>query len=540
MWTIAVVDDERQVLQGMRRIIPWRELNAKPAGEASDGEEGLKLILEQQPDIVITDIYMPVKNGLDMIEELRREQYDGKIIILSGYADFEYARQAMRLNVDDYLSKPVTVQTLKDVLGKAIGKLEEERKKALQEGERQRKLTLYEPIAKQERLKALVTGAPGFGGASWTYDDGEGDGAGRQYRVAAVEISQSGRLDGMKPADWHLFRFAVANIAAELAAELRLDVQPVELYGRQTVMLLRFPAGMTVDESRRQAVQFARRLIQAADAYLHIRIQVGIGGMKEETKVIADSTEEAFQALHTKLCVPDEAFPIFIYKRKQDAAGNKVAELRPIRHYHEIAQALAGLQQHLAAEAVERLAALLRDWPELTAAELQRVAREVWTICKYTLHETGRGLEEAFPAESVERELAELLLPAQFREWALAKIEAVCAKFSRGDNLRHRQAVDYMVRYVHEHYAEDLRLADLAEQVYISRSYLSNIFRDLAGETFNDYVTKVRMEKARSMLAEGKLMVYEIAEKVGYKNVPYFTTLFKKHTGRSPTEFVKN
>jgi two-component system response regulator YesN len=85
----------------------------------------------------------------------------------------------------------------------------------------------------------------------------------------------------------------------------------------------------------------------------------------------------------------------------------------------------------------------------------------------------------------------------------------------------------------------DLRLADLAEKVFISRNYLSNIFRDATGETFNDYLTKVRIEKAKSLLAEGKLMVYEIAERVGYKNVPYFTTLFKKHTGRNPTDFVK-
>jgi two-component system response regulator YesN len=537
MWTIAVVDDERQVLTGMRKIIPWQELNAKPVGEAADGEEGLKLILAEQPDIVITDIYMPVKNGLDMIEELRKQQYEGKIIILSGYADFEYARQAMRLNVDDYLSKPVTVQTLKDVLGKAIGTLEREREKALHADERQRKLKLYEPIAQQERLKALVTGPVGFGGAHWP--DEAADIAKQQYRVAAIEIERSERLDGMKPADWHLFRFAVANIASELAAELRLDVQPVELYGQQTVVLLRFPQDVPNDDSRRLAVQFARQLIHAAEDYLRIRIQIGIGAMKGETKNIAESTEEAFLALHEKLCVPDEAFPIFIYKRKEDAEGRKVSELRPIRHYHEIAQALGSLQQDLAAEAVERLAVLLLDWPELTAADLQRVAREVWTICKYTLHGTGHGLEEAFPAEGIERELTGLVMPLQFREWALDKIAAVCARFSRSENLKHKQAVDFMVRYVHEHYIEDLRLADLAEKVYISRNYLSNIFRDATGETFNDYVTKMRIEKAKSLLAEGKLMVYEIAERVGYKNVPYFTTLFKKHTGRNPTDFVK-
>jgi two-component system, response regulator YesN len=537
MWKIAVVDDEPQVLKGMRAIIPWQELNAVPAGEAADGKAGLSLILEERPDIVITDIYMPVKNGLDMIEELRQHQYDGKIIIFSGYTDFEYARKAMRLSVDDYLSKPVTVQTLKDVLGKAIGKLEQEREKEQQADEHKRKLQVYEPIALQETIKGIVTGAVAFDGVPWQ-DAISAIGSG-QYRVAAVEIVRSERLNGLKSADWHLFRFAVANIASELGGELQLGVHTVELYGGQTVMLLRFPPEMAKNDCCSTALQFARRLISASEHYLRIRIQMGIGDMKGSIKQICESTDEAFHALHAKPSMPNEDLPIFLYKRKEDNEGRSIAELRLVRHYHEIAQALASLQQELTTEALERLTVSLAAQPELTAGMLQRVASEVWTICKYTMYGTGHGLDEAFPAEAVEQELASIVMPLQLRDWALEKINAVCARFGRSDNLRHKQAVDFLVRYVHEHYAEDIRLADLSEKVYISRNYLSNIFRDATGETFNDYVTRVRMEKAKSLLAEGKMMVYEVSEKVGYKNVPYFTTLFKKYTGRSPSDFIK-
>ncbi|GAA3333135.1 hypothetical protein GCM10020331_096020 [Ectobacillus funiculus] len=127
MCKIVIIDDERQVLQGMKRVIPWEELEAEWAGEAMDGEQGLELIRETQPDIVLTDIYMPVMNGLEMIEKLRHENFQGKIIILSGYSDFEYARHALRLNVHDYLSKPVTVQTIREVLQSAISKVEQEK-----------------------------------------------------------------------------------------------------------------------------------------------------------------------------------------------------------------------------------------------------------------------------------------------------------------------------------------------------------------------------------------------------------------------------
>lgn len=537
MWTIAIIDDEWQVLSGMQKIIPWQELNSAPAGYAENGEQGLQLVLDTQPDILITDIYMPVKNGLDMIEELRKERFDGKIIILSGYADFEYARQALRLDVSDYLSKPVTVQTLRDVLGKTIEQLEQERAKALKEDEWKRKLVLYEPFVEQERLKSLVFGVGNGHGTEFAHEV-ESTGT-ALYRVEAVEIIRNERVEGMKTNDWNLFRFALGNIAKELAEELGFDAMMIELYERQMALLLRFDVQTSRDESRLQAVAYARRFVQAAQDFLRIGIQIGIGGMKEHPKEISGSTEEAFQALQEKLCMTDEAFPIFIYKSKRDANARNLTELRPISNYQEIASALRQLQQEAAEDAVKRLMERLQEWSGLTVAELQRVAREVWTICKYSLYEVDIPLEEAFPTKDIDKEIVDIITPQRFYDWALAKVGAVCTRFGKHENIKHKQAVDFMVTYIHEHYAEDLRLAELAEKVYISRNYLSNIFRSVTGDTFNEYLTKVRMEKAKSLLAEGKMMVYEIAEKVGYKNVPYFTTLFKKYIGRNPTDFVK-
>lgn len=96
-----------------------------------------------------------------------------------------------------------------------------------------------------------------------------------------------------------------------------------------------------------------------------------------------------------------------------------------------------------------------------------------------------------------------------------------------------------MTGYIHEHYAEDLTLAELSEKLYISRNHLSIIFKNMTGETFNNYLTRVRIEKARELLLQRTMLVYEVAERVGYKNVPYFSTLFKKITGMNPTDLIK-
>ncbi|MNE28622.1 Bifunctional transcriptional activator/DNA repair enzyme AdaA [compost metagenome] len=95
-----------------------------------------------------------------------------------------------------------------------------------------------------------------------------------------------------------------------------------------------------------------------------------------------------------------------------------------------------------------------------------------------------------------------------------------------------------MVDYIHKHYGDELTLERLANELYLTKNYLNQIFKKAMGDTFNQYLTKVRMEKAKAMLLDGKYLIYEVSERVGYKNIPYFSTLFKKYTGMNPSEFV--
>ncbi|WNQ11212.1 response regulator transcription factor [Paenibacillus aurantius] len=538
MWKIVLVDDDRQALQGMQRMIPWRELNLEPVGEAMDGEEGLRLIREHAPDIVITDIYMPVMNGLDMIEQLRREDFAGRIVILSGYADFEYARQALRLSVDDYLSKPVTLQTIREVLEKAIAELEAASRQRLEEHELRQKLMLYEPFVANEWLKAVVTGC-GKGPEAGEPPPGEGpDWGASRFLVLAVEMIRGDRMEGWSARDWNLVRFAIGNISRELARELGVGAHFLELHSHHMALLLDVSRAVSDERFRELALRLAERLIASAETYLRIRLQIGAGLGKHDWRRIADSTEEAFLALEDKRCAPDTTLRVYCAKQREDREEAETG-FRPVRFYQEMAEAVRQLSEVQAEAALDRFFSELSARKAVSAAELRHIGEELLAILKYTLYDSGLGLDEAFADPDVLRELQEVSLAEELKAWVLTKVKDVCDRFSRTDNLKHKQAVDFMVRYIHEHYAEDIRLSDLAEKVYLSRNYLSNIFRDATGETFNDYLTRVRMEKAKSLILERKLLVFEIAEKVGYKNVPYFTTLFKKHTGRSPSDFSK-
>ncbi|TXK84150.1 response regulator transcription factor [Paenibacillus sp. N3.4] len=538
MWDVVVVDDEKQVIQGMKKIIPWEQLGLRYVGDAMDGKEGLELIRATKPSIIITDIYMPVMNGLDMVEQLRREQYQGEIIILSGYADFEYARQALRLGINDYLSKPITVQTIYEVLEKSIARLQEISKQMTEQHELHEKLMLYEPFVEKEWIKTIVAGTAERQVKHPFTQKFIQQWKGSSFLVIVLEIIRTTRVSEISLTDWSLFRFAVSNIAKEVVNSLWKEASCIDLHGQYLAILIPVPAAMAQEEVLLRTRDVGTELILSVYKYLSLKIHIGMGGLKETYEDIADSTEEAFHALAVKTSAPCSGIDFYEYgisEKRIDKSGH-----RPVKFYQQLAGAIKRLQEQEILDLIQQYTLGLHGDNRLSPPQIRQLGANIWTIFAYTLYDVGIVLEDLMPMLDLNKEMLALSTAEELADWLRNAIVSILGQVNRQDSIKHRQAVEFMIQYVHENYGDDLRLADLAEKVFISRSYLSNIFRDATGETFNNYVTKVRMEKAKSMIIEGKYMVYEIAERVGFKNVPYFTTLFKKSTGLNPSDFARS
>ncbi|OXM86291.1 response regulator transcription factor [Paenibacillus rigui] len=539
MWRIAIIDDDRQVLQGMKLSIPWEELNAEWAGEALNGSDGLAMIRQTQPDVVITDIYMPGMNGLEMIEQLREQEYGGKIIILSGYSDFEYARQALRLHVSDYLSKPISMPTLKSILEKALRDLEEEEERRVKQDELEQKLMMYEPFVEKEWVKSAVAGT-----LADSYRTGNLLPAPYRYWsethhvVMGIDIVRDVRVSQLSLSDWNLFRFAVSNIVNEVAHEAFAFVDYTELHSTRTALVIHLQPDLSERQLQEQLIQLGVRLIDCIRSYLKLVIRIGIGRVQEEWKDIPDSTEEAFRAVEMKENRAAEGYDLFASgSEARIGQGNGV--LRPVKFYLELAAAIKTSQEWQAERIISEFIERLEKQEGITPDYLQMLAGELWGIFAYCLYEVGMVLDDLYPNEHITKEIAGLAQPKQLEVWLTDKIAAISSSRQWRGNSKHRQAVDFMIQYIHDHFAKDITLGDLADKVYISRNYLSIIFKNMTGESFNNYLTRVRIEKAKELLLEKRMLVYEVAEKVGYKNVPYFSTLFKKFTGINPTDVIK-
>ncbi|HEY4392191.1 MAG TPA: response regulator transcription factor [Paenibacillus sp.] len=539
MRKIAIIDDERQVLQGMKRVIPWGELDAEWAGEALNGQDGLDIIRETQPDIVITDIYMPVMNGLDMIEHLRKDGFNGKIIILSGYSDFEHARQALRFNVSDYVSKPISVPTLKTVLYKVIQELVEEEEKQSIQVELKHKLMIYEPFIEKEWVRSAAVGT-----LNQYYQDGDHLPEPYQYwdecslAAIGIDLVRDGRADELSVSDWNLFRFAISNIVCEVARKVFPVIEYTELHSTRAVLIIHPERGSSCEQLEDTLKELGVKLIDNVKSYLRLAICVGIGRIRGEWAKLPESTEEAFRAIDRREQRMVPSYDLYIYKGQTREDSETVA-LFPVKFSFKLASAMKTAQETEAQQIVAEYIEELEKQGGISKDYVQMLGSELWGIMTYSLYEAGLFLDDLFTNDQIAKELLTLCRPDQLAEWLLAKISIICNSRQMKGSSKHRQVVDFMTQYIHEHYAEDLTLADLSDKVYISRNHLSIIFKNITGETFNNYLTRVRMEKARELLLERNLLVYEVAEQVGYKNVPYFSTLFKKVTGMNPTELIK-
>ncbi|MCR2806289.1 response regulator transcription factor [Paenibacillus soyae] len=539
MWKIVIIDDDRNVLQGMKLAIPWKELGAEWAGEATDGEEGFELIRRVNPDLVITDIYMPVMSGLEMIELLRTDQFNGKIVILSGYSDFEHARQAMRLHVIDYLSKPVSVPTLKSVLQKVIDQLHLERLKSREQEELNEKLIQFQPFIEKEWVKSVVSGTlePSYREddklpvpfESWKKAN---------HLVIGVEMVRDIRLNAVSIADLNLFRFAVGNIVKEIANAIFDSYSYSELHGTRCAIVIHLDPPPPQEELRMKLRQLGADVIESVSRYLKINLRIGLGSLKNNWLQMSDSTEEAFRAIELRESPAMKGCELFQWDRTQ-ASPDLSPLTRPVKFYQELISAVkagqAGLANRIIADQFQLLAARGR----FTPTEIQLLAGEMWGIMNYSLYEAGIVWDERSPEELPQQEIVWLTTLDMLERWVAKTVNAICSGREWKGNSKHRQAVDFMLQYLHDNYAEDVTLGELADKVHMSRNYLSDIFKNMVGDTFNNYLTRVRMEKAKELLLEKNMLVYEVANRVGYKNVPYFSTLFKKYIGINPTDLTK-
>lgn len=515
MYRVIIVDDEPIIRRGLRETIEWDSLGLEVAGEAADGAEALKLIEVIRPEILITDIRMPQMDGLALIREVRKLDYDVKITILSGYDDTDYLRAAIRLGVDNYLLKPIDNDELIGNLKNAVSEIEKEAEVGL-------RIRQGSELLRSNTLRRLVTGNISLDELKEKADFLGLSIRAEKYVCAVCAMSRKSPTDVRErlSRDW----------VRELTAPIPGGERVAFLDGDGNLTLL--AAFDNAPESRDALHAALNQLVERAARERGVSLMIGAGRSVARAEDIHQSYESAAQSLEYGVFmnnsgviwyddVPAAPLPSAAFE------GIDVEEMKALIRKGD----QAGLKTWLDGEIN---ALMLRAAPSVDQAHnlLMHIAVRM-TDCFHELYGSMNA-----GARPVNFDFARLFALRRFSDMRLWLFELCDGLFAANAQVLGKGAslVGMAVAYVNAHYREGVTLKQVAADCHVNTSYLGQIFKKETGSAFTDYVNALRIREAQRLLNNPTLKVYEVAEQVGFTDYHYFLKIFKKVTGTTPKD----
>lgn len=522
--SICVVDDTRSVVEGLKAM-DWQAEGIFMAGTAANGEDGLELIKEKKPDIVITDIRMPRMDGLAMLRSVLELQLACKIILISGHTDFEYAKEAVQLGAFDFVVKPFTEEDILETIRRAKEQIEEERSQLLSVREMEGKLRESIPLLQQEYLGLLVRHRTTWERTArrWEFLEIPLDPAVLCVMALEIDRIQEHSAD-MSVNEVELMRFSLQNIAEETLRE----------YTKCIVFrfsMNRFVAVLNVPTEEDNPAPWAEAICRNIERFTKFTVSVGVGGVVRDISGLPESYIQAVQALSYHLFTEGNGAIGYTQLLRTDRQAPLALEQKD--------ELLLSLRSGNA----ERASTLLDDM----AYSLQQMLPRPHPDYLLSLYEelassAIRTFYELVPLQKLQPLVDHFQsqrpgLPLAALEQLIQSLCREGAELVRLHHLSEGQAVIYRsIDYIRNHLDKEVRVSECAAWVHLSPSYFSGLFKKVTGMTVTQFVTAERIAKAKEMLISG-FQVQEVASALGYEERRYFSEVFKRMTGKTPSEF---
>ncbi|HZG86588.1 response regulator [Paenibacillus sp.] len=529
---ILIVDDEEDVRQSIRLLIPWHEYPVTDIFEAADGEEAERIVEREKPEIIFTDLLMPRKSGLQLLEWLESHAPDSKTIVISGHDDFQYVRHTLKYGGSDYLLKPIDRGEIVTAFESAIEAWQREEAERRQTVQQLIEMNRIKPIYWDKQFSSLVSSpsrkSPSFDELHKQF----GLGARSRARVAVLNADALPELLIEKfGSNMDLLFFILTNVCNELFGVPPSGYAFRHLGKDNEIVLIAWDG-----TDRFEAL--ASRMHEALRNVLQASFRIGVSLEAAFPEGIADAYKEAKKALrHSDFL--SARFPVRVYGEQDEAA-------QPALFFADYSTAIS---LAIKSNEPERIEAAVRAWVDavrqlgaITLEQLDQWRSEYHLMKTYLLKETFPDEEDLefsssrngfFPLQND----GVLALDVWERD-----LVASCVAFASVLHRKQRNEQSIIAdikKYIDSRYDQDLSLQSLSEQFFISREYVSRKFKQEYGLNVSDYVESVRIEHAQTLLANEGLSVAEVAEMVGYQDARYFSKVFGKAVGLSPMQYRK-
>lgn len=494
---VVIVEDNPTTVLSLVKTIDWDVMKCEVAGTAGDGESGGVMIRQLKPDIVLTDIRMPVKSGLDMIADVREDVPDCRFVIITGYDEFQYASQAIKLGVFDYLLKPIDNEEVMRTVRRAaaVTRRQMENDVALEQAEN---------LKMRAQLLTLLTN-----------DSQRGQGVHELLAGAGLQF-HTYYIMALQQTEERYFSQAVLNRVEAVLARRRMRTVTLLLYDLAVIFVPRGDDGKGWHE---EATELACDLFDE----LVNPVRIGVSGLGQSSHAIRQAYLQARRALWEAALRKGNRACVFYEDQGDGPVGQEhIADTQ--RQIDELI-ARAELTDGFAAEAARALA-------EQSGRQYSNLRAMMF------LYTTGLRRRFGLSAdEELDAVMSGIWFVSTEEDVRLCLKELNEAFLRRIDMPKQSLLTRNALQYINLHAIEGIQLNDVADKLCVSANYLSALIRKETGVTFHEHMLEARMNVARSMLADPRILVEEVARAVGYGNYISFYNAFKRIEHMTPTEY---
>ena len=543
MLKIFLAEDEVVVRETIKRMIPWEELGFELVGEAADGEMALPLLIRQHPDLLITDIKMPFMDGLTLARLAKKEIPGLKVVILSGYDDFNYAKQAIGIGVEDYLLKPITKNALIERLSEIRSRYEHEKTQKEYYEKFQREMQAYEKNSSRDFFEALVGGSMDMMEVYKRAEKLGLDIVAEAYNVLIFTMNCDEDFSGQRD-EYSSWEAESLELLENLFA------------GHSSAMLFRsniFSYGVllkgqreTIEENTRACVDEIRKILSRQDGRREWFLAVGQS--VERLSQIQKSYHTASRAFSQRYLY-DENILYYDEMETMEHPGGQ-AETEDNAYLQKVdVNALnpAILQKFLSNGLQEETENFVKDYFYAIGQEpMESLVFRNYVILnvRFSVISFIKGLgcdTNEMESADTEEVLAE---SGKNMESAIAYAKKMISQAieirDQNSGNKNRSILKTAVDFIDSHYMdEEISLNTVANVANVSSNHFSALFSQNMGQTFIEYLTTLRMNKAKELLRCTGMRSSEIAGEIGYKDAHYFSYLFKKTQGMTPSDYRK-
>lgn len=526
---VLLVDDEAHITRNLEKVIPWEMLGLQVAGSAKNGAEALQILESDSIQLLLCDIRMPVMDGLELVRQIREREIVCDIIMLSGYQDFAYTRAAIQYGVNDYVLKPIPYDELTGVIARVMANQRSKQKQLLEE---QQKLGRMIDLASEKILYDIMMDYTDFSGSHWLFSGDEQQLRLQQFVMIVLDLDVSSETTK----DWRdwsdkerkLWNFAVCNVLREKLQSNGLHHAVIQMRDGEWCALIETAGSGSPEFDEARAKEWAGMLMAAVKSHVKLSLNAGIYRRFANVEQLSEAYRQVqlgmqLTPVHNAIALypmdsepsPGEDKAFWLTAEKLIGAVKRGDTATVNAEVERIASQLQHLNDHNSG----RVKPLLHFF----MLHLMREMKEMSLFTKEQEEQLWRRLDRRFIIKD---------LISFIRQLTDAVTERSVDKKKQSERSM-LEAKSFLDRHLNR----DISVEEVATHVGLSTSYFSLLFKQTFGETFIEYVTRERMERAKKLLTESGKSVAQIAREVGYAERRYFTKVFMKYTGDNPTDY---